>query len=67
MKRRASQEIVAHQGTISHQHGVGMDHAPYLPAEKGPLGMSVLENVRRLFDPEGMMNPGKLLADAEEI
>ncbi|GAB4157007.1 MAG: FAD-binding oxidoreductase [Candidatus Promineifilaceae bacterium] len=67
MKRQASEVIVAQQGTISHQHGVGMDHAPYLPTEKGKLGMTLLENTRRLFDPDGMMNPGKLLADAEEI
>lgn len=67
MKHAASQEIVAYGGTISHQHGVGMDHAPYLPAEKGKLGMAFLENSRRFFDLEGMLNPGKLLADAEEI
>jgi alkyldihydroxyacetonephosphate synthase len=39
---------------------VGLDHAGYLAAEKGPLGMQTLESVIRLFDPDGMMNPGKL-------
>lgn len=61
LKGAASRVIVAHDGTISHQHGVGMDHAPYLSAEKGPLGMKTLETITRLFDPNGMMNPGKLL------
>jgi len=61
MKTAASQTIVAHGGTISHQHGVGLDHAPYLEAEKGPLGMEALEAARRVFDPEGLLNPGKLL------
>ncbi len=60
MKAAASQAIVAHQGTISHQHGVGTDHAPYLPAEKGALGMAALGNAIKTFDPAGMMNPGKL-------
>jgi alkyldihydroxyacetonephosphate synthase len=61
MKGAASRVILAHGGTISHQHGVGLDHAAYLAAEKGPLGMQTLESVIRLFDPDGMMNPGKLL------
>jgi alkyldihydroxyacetonephosphate synthase len=61
LKRAASRVILAHGGTISHQHGVGLDHARYLAAEKGPLGMQTLESVLRLFDPDGMMNPGKLL------
>jgi alkyldihydroxyacetonephosphate synthase len=61
LKGAASRVILAHGGTISHQHGVGLDHAPYLAAEKGLLGMQTLETVSKLFDPDGMMNPGKLL------
>ena len=57
-----SQAIVVGGGTISHQHGVGVDHAPYLEAEKGELGMSVLRAMARELDPAGMMNPGKLFA-----
>jgi len=61
MKSPASHAIIAHKGTISHQHGVGSDHAPYLAAEKGKLGMEILENIMDHFDPQGIMNPGKLL------
>ncbi|MGA2112835.1 MAG: FAD-binding oxidoreductase [Anaerolineales bacterium] len=60
MKRAASLTIQRNGGTISHQHGVGEDHAPYLPAEKGPLGMQTIRNACAAFDPDGMMNPGKL-------
>ena len=42
IKRAASDTIVAEGGTISHHHGVGADHAPYLAAEKGELGMAAL-------------------------
>jgi alkyldihydroxyacetonephosphate synthase len=62
LKARVSETIVAHGGTISHQHGVGTDHAPYLPAEKGALGMDLLRACARELDPAGMMNPGKLFA-----
>ena len=61
LKAAASQAIVAQGGTISHQHGVGLDHRPYLPAEKGALGMAALQSIVRQFDPAGLMNPGKLL------
>lgn len=62
LKRAVCTTIVAHGGTISHQHGVGADHAPYLPAEKGALGMDLLRAMARELDPEGLLNPGKLLA-----
>jgi alkyldihydroxyacetonephosphate synthase len=62
LKEAASRTIVASGGTISHQHGVGLDHLPYLPAEKGELGMATLAAVCRLYDPHGLMNPGKLVA-----
>ena len=63
LKGAASRAIVAGGGTISHQHGVGRDHAPYLADEKGPLALSALGDVARRFDPEGRMNPGVLLSD----
>jgi len=60
LKLRVSETIVAHGGTISHQHGVGTDHAPYLQAEKGALGMDLIRAMARELDPDGIMNPGKL-------
>lgn len=61
LKGAASRAIVAEGGTISHQHGVGRDHAPYLVAEKGTVGMSALAAVASVFDPAGRMNPGVLV------
>ena len=61
MKDAASQIILAHGGTISHQHGVGVDHAPYLKIEKGPIGLQMIEGVRASLDPDRLLNPGKLI------
>jgi len=61
LKGAASRAIVECGGTISHQHGVGRDHVPYLEAEKGVLGLDALADVARRFDPDGRMNPGVLL------
>ena len=60
LKAAASRAIVEHGGTISHQHGIGTDHLPYLAAEKGQLAMTALATLYRVFDPAGLMNPGKL-------
>ena len=63
LKTAASRVIVEHGGTISHQHGVGVDHAPYLAAEKGPLGMEAIATLVRTFDPDERMARGALLDD----
>lgn len=63
LKGAATEAILSMGGTISHQHGVGTDHAPYLAAETGALGMGALEKAVAHFDPQRMMNPGKLLAN----
>jgi alkyldihydroxyacetonephosphate synthase len=59
-KRAIGDAIVANGGTISHQHGVGVDHKPFLEAEKGELGLAAMRSLFERFDPGGMMNPGKL-------
>lgn len=61
MKASTSETIVAMGGTISHQHGVGLDHAPYLKNEKGALGLSLIRSLAKTLDPEGLLNPGKLI------
>ncbi len=61
LKKAASTEIVKAGGTITHQHGVGLDHKPYLEAEKKPLALGALQDFMKGFDPEKRLNPGKLL------
>jgi len=63
LKHSTSEIIVNNRGTISHQHGVGKDHAPYMPVEKGELGMFAIRTLCDAFDPEKRMNPGTLLVD----
>ncbi|HTT98132.1 MAG TPA: FAD-binding oxidoreductase [Rhizomicrobium sp.] len=61
IKKAASDAIVASGGTISHHHGVGEDHLPWIAQEKGPLGIAVLRAIKSTLDPKGILNPGKLL------
>jgi alkyldihydroxyacetonephosphate synthase len=61
LKQAASRAVLTAGGTISHQHGVGADHRDYLAAEKGEIGMAVLQKIFGHLDPDRRMNPGKLL------
>jgi alkyldihydroxyacetonephosphate synthase len=61
VKAAACEAIVACCGTITHHHAVGRDHAPYMKAEVGELGVDVLRAAKERFDPAGILNPGKLL------
>ncbi len=61
VKRAASEAIVGCGATITHHHAIGRDHAPYMEAEVGPLGLGTLAAVKSELDPTGIMNPGKLL------
>lgn len=63
IKHAASLSVANGTATISHQHGVGRDHAPYLAAEKGSLGLQVTQDMLKSLDPDQRMNPGALLAD----
>ncbi len=67
-ERRRADEAVAEVfrktvslgGTISGEHGVGIAKAPFLEMEVGPLGVSVMKRLKNCFDPNGILNPGKI-------
>ncbi|MBT8765158.1 FAD-binding oxidoreductase [Metapseudomonas boanensis] len=63
LKTAACEAIAHNRGTISHQHGVGRDHAPWLALEKGPQGMAALRAIAAHFDPERRLAPGVLIED----
>jgi alkyldihydroxyacetonephosphate synthase len=64
VKAAACDAIVGSGGTITHHHAVGRDHAPYMRAEVGAVGIEALRALKERLDPAGIMNPGKLLPDA---
>lgn len=62
VKAAVTQAFVDAGGALSHHHGIGAEHAPYLGRVIGEDGLVVLRALKRELDPEGIMNPGKLLA-----
>lgn len=60
IKKAASDAIMENGGTITHHHGVGYEHAPWMEKEIGKEGIESLKAVKHVLDPKGIMNPGKL-------
>ncbi|MDH5758263.1 MAG: FAD-binding oxidoreductase, partial [Gemmatimonadota bacterium] len=67
----ASREImeacVAVGGTITGEHGVGLDKRKFMRLVYGPGELATMAGVKAAFDPEGRMNPGKVLPDPEPV
>jgi len=61
VKVAASDAIARAGGTITHHHAIGRDHVPWMRSEVGELGLAAIESVKQRLDPDGVMNPGKLL------
>ncbi len=58
--REIFEEAVRLGGTITGEHGVGLAKKPFLPMQAGAVQMRVLREIRRVLDPQGILNPGKM-------
>ena len=48
-------------GTVTGEHGVGLAKKPYLLSMLGPVALDVMRRVKASFDPNTILNPGKIL------
>jgi len=52
-----------HGGSISAEHGIGLVKRAYLESTRSAAEILLMKGVRKVFDPQGILNPGKLFAD----
>ena len=62
-ERALFEGVVALEGSISGEHGIGFSKAPYLSLELSPEEIALLKRVKAAFDPNGILNPGKIFPD----
>ncbi|WP_105901765.1 FAD-binding and (Fe-S)-binding domain-containing protein [Vibrio gangliei] len=52
---------VKYQGSLKAEHGTGRNMAPYVELEWGKEGYRLMQEIKRLFDPQGLLNPGVII------
>ena len=57
-------EVVRLGGTLSGEHGIGVLKAPYLALEQSSELILLQERLKAVFDPQGLLNPGKIFPAA---
>ena len=63
-ERALFEQVVALEGSISGEHGIGFAKAPYIGIELSPDVLALMKRVKTAFDPNGILNPGKIFDDA---
>jgi glycolate oxidase len=56
------EEVVSVGGTITAEHGVGDTKSEFVKLELSPHEIGIMKGLKNMFDPKGIMNPGKIFA-----
>jgi len=57
------EKVIKMGGTITGEHGIGITKAPYLAMEIPRAGLELMERIKKAFDPQGILNPGKIFVE----
>jgi alkyldihydroxyacetonephosphate synthase len=60
-KKAATDALIAAGGSLSHHHGIGIDHAPWAPAVLGQQGLAWIKGIKAAADPDDLMGPGRII------
>jgi glycolate oxidase len=59
-KSRLFEHVMSLSGTLSGEHGIGITKAPYLSLELDETSLALMQNIKSMFDPNNILNPGKI-------
>ena len=62
-ERRLFEGVIALEGSISGEHGIGFTKMPYIGLELSPEEIALMKRIKAAFDPHGVLNPGKIFPD----
>lgn len=55
--------VIAQGGTLSGEHGVGITKSPFIALELDPAAIALMQGIKHLFDPNNILNPGKIFPE----
>lgn len=58
--RKLFTEVIKLGGTISGEHGIGLVQKPYMDIAFNEVGLNLMRDIKKVFDPKGILNPGKI-------
>lgn len=61
IKEAVEEEVIALGGSFSAEHGIGLSKKPSMERRKNPVAMTAMRVIKTALDPNGIMNPGKVL------
>jgi FAD/FMN-containing dehydrogenase len=64
VERRLFEGVVALEGSITGEHGVGFTKAPFIGIELSDEAIALMKRVKAAFDPRGILNPGKMFPES---
>jgi FAD/FMN-containing dehydrogenase len=50
-------------GSVSAEHGIGLEKKPWLPISRNPLERGLMRDIKKMLDPNGILNPGKIFME----
>lgn len=56
-----SGDVASYRGSISAEHGIGAVKTHALQYSKSKISIELMKKIKEVFDPKGIMNPGKVL------
>lgn len=66
VRRLIDEKTMQYAGSFSAEHGIGVQKLATMAAHKAPLALDLMQRIKTAFDPNGIMNPGKVIPDATQ-
>lgn len=61
VQRHVYETLKPYEGAISAEHGIGLEKRPYLPVSRNAAEIELMKSLKRMMDPKGILNPGKVV------
>ena len=67
MQDVANMTVTKYQGSLKAEHGTGRNMAPFVELEWGQKAYGIMQQIKAIFDPTGILNPGVILNDNKQV